>query len=90
MQNLRKCPVTFSVQLLEDGWVRVSLIGGIFNDQPCPDTKDMYPTPDDLPAWMQDQIAALCMCEPDPSNNIQGVGRRLGHTSFWVEYHEGA
>jgi len=88
--KLSEPPLTYSVNLHEDGYVTIRLIGGIFNPEPYPDVDELYPDMDTIPEWVKDQVCRLNMMEPDPSYSIAGVGRRLGTNSYWVEYHEGA
>ena len=42
------------------------------------------PTASDLPMWMQRRLAVLSMLEKAPTAAIEGVGRRMSETVYWV------
>jgi hypothetical protein len=49
------------------------------------DSEVSYPTISDAPEWMQNHVAVLNMLEENPHTSlIEGVGRRVSATVFWV------
>jgi hypothetical protein len=66
----------------EDGLVTTSYIG--FVKMKGERTKT-YSTLDKAPNWIQDRVAVLRMMPQDPNTSIvNGVGRRIDETTFWV------
>ena len=50
----------------------------------CLDTQ--YNCVDDLPNWVKERLAVLMMTSPTPPTEpVEGVGRRISETVFWVE-----
>lgn len=46
----------------------------------------VYNHVDDLPNWVKERLAILMMTSPaPPTDPIEGVGRRISETIFWVE-----
>jgi len=40
---------------------------------------------DNMPDWMQDKLHALAVLRvPPPEANVEGVGKRISETIFWV------
>lgn len=49
------------------------------------DVQGMYYHLDELPQWMQEQIAKLSMMSVvPPTENVEGVGRRITANTYWV------
>lgn len=49
------------------------------------DVQGMYYHLDELPQWMQEQIAKLSMMSAvPPTENVEGVGRRITANTYWV------
>lgn len=45
----------------------------------------VYNSVNDLPEWMQEGIALLMMTSAEPpTNEVDGVGRRIDETTYWL------
>ena len=45
----------------------------------------VYNSVNDLPEWMQEGIALLMMTSAEPpTNEVEGVGRRIDETTYWL------
>ena len=45
----------------------------------------VYNSFNDLPKWMQERVALLMMTSAKPpTNEVEGVGRRIDETTFWL------
>jgi len=54
-----------------------------------PELKKFYGDVDNLPEWVQNQVAVLMLLDPNNKNSdIRGVGRRISKNVFWI-YKEG-
>jgi len=54
-----------------------------------PELKKFYGDVDNLPEWVQNQVAVLMLLDPNNKNSdIKGVGRRISKNVFWI-YKEG-
>lgn len=54
-----------------------------------PELKKFYHDVDNLPEWVQNQVAVLMLLDPNNKNSdIKGVGRRISKNVFWI-YKEG-
>lgn len=49
------------------------------------DVDGYYDCPDDLPDWVQERLAILMMMDATPpTTEVEGVGRRISASIFWV------
>jgi hypothetical protein len=72
------------VSLEEDGTVHVLCVGdanaseiGVNGD---------YSSTRELPAWIQDKLAVLFVCDAKPPTvPVPGVGRRITDNTFWID-----
>jgi len=47
--------------------------------------EQVYDSINDLPEWMQEGIALLMMMSAKPpTDEVEGVGRRIDETTFWL------
>ena len=45
----------------------------------------VYNSVNDLPEWMQEGVALLMMTSAEPpTNEVDGVGRRIDETTYWL------
>ena len=45
----------------------------------------IYGSTSDLPMWMQERLAVLCMMpSKPPTEAVEGVGQRINATTYWV------
>ena len=50
------------------------------------DISGWYSEVDLLPDWVKDRLALLMMVDPTPpTKHVDGVGRRISETVFWIE-----
>jgi hypothetical protein len=50
-----------------------------------PELKKFYDSVDNLPEWVQNQVAVLMILDVDKKNNdIEGVGKRISKNVFWI------
>jgi hypothetical protein len=50
------------------------------------DVSGWYSEVDLLPDWVRDRLALLMMVDPTPPTKyVDGVGRRISETVFWIE-----
>jgi DNA relaxase NicK len=50
-----------------------------------PELKKFYGDVDNLPEWVQNQVAVLMLLDPNNKNSdIEGVGRRITKNVFWI------
>ncbi len=62
--------------------VEVACIGMGCVDYGSPRYYDM----EELPEWVVGRIAVLSLCDTvPPTPSIEGVGRRIDETTFWIE-----
>ena len=62
--------------------IEVSCIG---IDRVDAEAEGMYCSADDLPLWLQERLAVLMVSSAKPvTNMIEGVGRRIDKTTYWV------
>ena len=67
---------------LANGFVRVLCLG-IERVDAC--GQGVYDNLDDIPQWMQEQVAKLSMLSGvPPTENVVGVGRRISENTYWV------
>ncbi len=49
------------------------------------DVAGNYSSTNDLPVWMQERLAVLaCMSPKPPTDNVEGIGRRIEKNIFWL------
>jgi hypothetical protein len=45
----------------------------------------MYTNTSELPMWMQEKLAVLCMMSPTPPTKaVEGVGQRINANTYWL------
>ena len=50
-----------------------------------------YDCPDDLPDWVQERLAILMMFDATPPTpEVEGIGRRISESVFWLYAPEGS
>ena len=44
-----------------------------------------YDAVSDLPTWVQERIAVLAVCSPNPPTpTVEGIGRRISESIYWI------
>lgn len=44
-----------------------------------------YDSVSDLPTWVQERVAVLAVCSPNPPTpSVEGIGRRISENVYWV------
>lgn len=75
--------VHYRISIRESGSVEVMslFLNGV--DDPY---GGVYDDPNELPEWMQERIATLSLLSfSPPTEEVEGVGRRISKNTFWVE-----
>lgn len=79
---IRDQPKTYRVSLNEKGGVEVVCFDLENVDS---ELEGYYDEVSDLPTWVQERIAVLSVCNPDPPTPVvEGVGRRISEGIFWI------
>jgi hypothetical protein len=66
----------------DNNTVEISCLG-----MDCVDSPDngVYDSIDKLPDWIQDRLAVLFLCDPNPpTKEVGGIGRRIDANVFWI------
>ena len=75
-------PKTYRVSLTEKGGVEVVCFDLENVDS---ELEGYYDEVSDLPTWVQERIAVLSVCNPDPPTPVvEGIGRRISEGIFWI------
>lgn len=75
-------PKTYRVSLTENGGIEVVCFDLENIDS---ELEGYYDGVSDLPEWVQERIAVLSVCNPDPPTPVvEGVGRRISDGIFWI------
>lgn len=79
---IRDEPKTYRVSLTEKGGVEVVCFDLENVDS---ELEGYYDEVSDLPTWVQERIAVLSVCNPDPPTPVvEGIGRRISEGIFWI------
>jgi hypothetical protein len=76
------------VRSLVDGplYIKVEQVGVNLVGHSTVQEVEWYDSPNELPQWMQEQVAVLSVLDPaeKPAATIPGVGRRISEDVYWV------
>ena len=79
---IRDEPKTYRVSLNSKGGVEVVCFDLENIDS---ELEGYYDAIADLPIWVQERVAVLAVCNPEPPTHIvEGIGRRISENIYWV------
>ena len=79
---IRDEPKTYRVSLNDKGGVEVVCFDLESIDS---ELEGYYSEVSALPTWVQERIAVLAVCSPDPPTpTVDGIGRRISENIYWV------
>lgn len=82
LHMIRDEPKTYRISLNEKGGIDVTCFDLENIDS---ELEGYYDGVSDLPEWVQERIAVLSVCNPDPPTPVvEGVGRRISDGIFWI------
>ena len=75
-------PKTYRISINEKGGVEVVCFDLESIDS---ELEGYYSEVSALPTWVQERIAVLAVCSPDPPTpTVDGIGRRISENIYWV------
>jgi len=79
---IRDEPKTYRISLNDKGGVEVVCFDLEKVDS---ELEGYYDEVSDLPTWVQERIAVLAVCSPEPPTpTVEGIGRRISENVYWV------
>ena len=79
---IRDEPKTYRVSINDKGGVEVVCFDLESIDS---ELEGYYSEVSALPVWVQERIAVLAVCNPDPPTpTVDGIGRRISENIYWV------
>ena len=79
---IRDEPKTYRVSLNSKGGVEVVCFDLESIDS---ELEGYYDDVSALPVWVQEKVAVLAVCSPEPpTHTVEGIGRRISENIYWV------
>lgn len=82
MQMIREEPKTYRISVNQKGGVETVCFDLENIDS---ELEGYYDAISDLPVWVQERVAVLAVCNPEPPTHVvEGVGRRISENVYWI------
>ena len=79
---IRDEPKTYRISLNKKGGVEIVCFDLENIDS---ELEGHYDSVSDLPTWVQERVAVLAVCSPNPPTpTVEGIGRRISESVYWV------
>ena len=79
---IAECPKTYRISFSEKGGIEVVCFDLENIDS---ELEGHYDSVSALPAWVQERVAVLAVCSPNPPTpTVDGIGRRISENVYWI------